>query len=130
MLTRLGFTNTGDFLRFSRECPEAFWTEMMREMNVEWYEPFTRVLDDSAGPEWAQWFCGGRLNIAQNCLYRWANDSSRVACIWEGENGDCRTLSFSEIAADASRVANGLRRMGLEPGDRVALCMPMWPEIL
>lgn len=130
MWTRLGFTNSDDFLRFGRERPEAFWAEMMREMNVEWYEPFTRVLDDSAGPQWSQWFCGGRLNIAQNCLYRWANDSGRVACIWEGENGDSRTITFREIAADASRIANGLKRMDLEPGDRVALCMPMLPEIL
>src|ERR1039458_7941580 len=54
----------------------------------------------------------------------------RVACIWEGENGATRTITFRELREEANRVANGLTALGLEPGDRVALCMPMVPEIL
>jgi acetyl-CoA synthetase len=128
-MRRLGFTDREAFLSFSREQPERFWDELMREMRVEWFEPYSSVLDASRGPEWTQWFLGGRLNIAHNCLDRWAA-SDRIACIWEAENGSTRQLTFAELQKDANRVANGLRALGLETGDRVALCMPMVPEIL
>jgi acetyl-CoA synthetase len=128
-MQRLGFDDREAFLRFSRENPERFWDETMREMGVSWFTPYGDVLDASRGPEWTRWFTGGRLNIAHNCLDRWA-DSDRVACIWEGENGAARRVTFREIRAEANRVANGLRALGLEAGDRVALCLPMVPEIL
>jgi len=128
-MQRLGFDDREAFLRFSRDQSERFWDELMREMGVEWFEPYRRVLDASRGPEWAQWFVGGRLNIAHNCLDRWA-ESGRVACIWEGESGETRSITFAELRDEANRVANGLVARGLEPGDRVALCMPMVPEIL
>jgi acetyl-CoA synthetase len=128
-LRRLGFADRESFLRFSREEPERFWDEMMREMGVEWFAPYERVLDTSQGPEWARWFVGGRLNIAHNCLDRWSG-SGRVACIWEGESGETRSVTFAQLRAEADRVAAGLLRLGLERGDRVALAMPMTPEIL
>jgi acetyl-CoA synthetase len=128
-MQRLGFHELNAFLQFSREEPERFWDEMMREMRVEWFEPYRQTLDISRGPEWAQWFVGGKLNIAHNCLDRWA-DSGRIACLWEGESGETRTMTFAELRGDANRVANGLMALGLESGDRVALAMPMVPEIL
>jgi acetyl-CoA synthetase len=128
-LTRLGFRSREEFLRFSIDDPERFWDEMMREMRVEWFEPYRQVMDASRGPEWTRWFIGGRLNIAHNCLDRWAG-TDRTACIWEGENGDSRTITFAVLQAEANRVANGLLALGIKPGDRVALCMPMVPEIL
>ena len=128
-LRRLGFSDREAFLRFSRENPERFWDEMMREMRVDWFEPYRQVMDSSRGPEWTQWFVGGRLNISHNCLDRWA-ESGRVACIAERENGESRSVTFGELRREANQVANGLRALGLKPGDRVALCMPMVPEIL
>jgi acetyl-CoA synthetase len=128
-MRRLGFSDREAFLRFSRENPERFWDQTMREMGVEWFVPYRQVLDSSRGPEWAQWFVGGRLNIAHNCLDRWA-DSGRVACLWEAENGATRAVTFRSVRNEANRVANGLRAMGLQAGDRVALCLPMVPEIL
>jgi acetyl-CoA synthetase len=128
-IERLGFSDREAFLRFSRENPERFWDELVREMGVEWFQPYRQVVDSTRGPEWAQWFVGGRLNIAHNCLDRWA-DSGRIACLWEGENYATRTLTFKELRNEANRVANGLRAMGLDAGDRVALCLPMVPEIL
>lgn len=128
-MRRLGFENREDFLRYSREAPERFWDEMMREMRVEWFEPHRQVLDVSRGPEWSEWFLGGRLNIAHNCLDRWAA-TDRVACLWEAEDGSRLTLTFAELQAEANRVANALRAWGIREGDRVALCLPMLPEIL
>lgn len=129
-MRRLGLGDHEAFLLFSRQQPERFWDELMREMRVDWAVPYRQVMDASRGPEWTTWFCGGRLNIAQNCLDRWAEDRNRIACIWEAENGETGSLSFAQLQLDANRVANGLRRLGLEPGDRVALCMPMAPAIL
>ncbi len=128
-MQRLGFADREAFLRFSREEPERFWDEILREMNVEWFEPYTRVLDASRGPEWAQWFIGGKLNIAHNCLNRWAA-TDRIACLWEGESGETRTVTFAELQSEANRVANALTAIGDRAGDRVALAMPMVPEIL
>jgi len=128
-MQRLGFSDREAFLLFSREDPERFWDELMREMRVEWFEPYRQVLDLSRGPEWAQWFVGGRLNIAHNCLDRWA-DSGRIACLWEAENGATREVTVRDVRNEANRVANGLSAMGLQAGDRVALCLPMVPEIL
>lgn len=128
-MRRLGFADREAFLLFSRDNPERFWDEILREMDVAWFRPYTHVLDVSRGPEWAKWFTGGQLNIAHNCLDRWAG-SGRLACIQESENGVERRLTFADVRRDANRVANGLRALGLQPGDRVALCLPMIPEIL
>ena len=128
-IERLGFDDREAFLRFSREEPERFWDELMREMKVEWFEPYRQVMDVSRGPERAEWFVGGRINIAHNCLDRWA-ESGRIACIWENEDGETRSITFAELRDEANRVANGLVSLGLEPGDRVALCLPMVPEVL
>ena len=128
-MERLGFRDREAFLRFSREEPERFWDELMREMNVEWFEPYEKVVETSRGPEWSRWFLGGRLNLAHNCLDRWAG-AGRVACLWEGEDGARRSVTFAEVRDEANRVANGLQSLGLKPGDRVALCLPMVPEIL
>jgi len=128
-LQRLGLGGREAFLRFSREQPERFWDELMREMGVEWFEPYRQVLDAGRGPAWAEWFVGGRLNIAHNCLDRWA-ESGRTACIWEDEAGRTRTITFHQLLDEANRVANALVARGLQPGDRVALCLPMVPEIL
>ena len=129
-MERLGFGELGPFLRYSREEPERFWDELMREMRVEWFEPYRQVVDAGRGPEWTQWFPEGRLNIAHNCLDRWAGDPARIACICESENGETRIVTFADLRNEANRVANGLRALGLESGDRVALCLPMVPEIL
>ena len=128
-MRRLGCADREAFLRFSVDRLEEFWDELVREIAIEWQEPYTQVLDASAGPEWARWFIGGRLNIAHNCVDRHAA-SGNTACIREGEDGAIRRVTFAELQRESNRVANGLRAMGLEPGDRVALLMPMAAEIL
>jgi acetyl-CoA synthetase len=129
-MQRLGFDDREEFLSFSRDEPERFWDEMMREMGVEWFEPYGQVLDASRGPEWSRWFVGGRLNIAHNCLERWARDPLRMACIWETEGGSQGFLTFADLDAAANGVAAAVLKLGIGPGDRVALCMPMVPAIL
>lgn len=128
-LRHLGFHDREEFLQYSRERLEEFWDRMVREAGIHWFRPYQKVLDTSRGVEWARWFVGGQLNIAWNCLDRWAG-SGRIACFWEGEDGSTRTVTFAQLRADVDRLANGLRASGLRQGDRVALCMPMVPEVL
>src|ERR1043166_7068815 len=78
-MRKLGFTDREAFLRYSRDNLEEFWDRMVRETGIEWFQPYGRVLDISLGVEWSQWFLGGTLNIAWNCLDRHAA-SGRTAC--------------------------------------------------
>ncbi|MCL4402872.1 MAG: AMP-binding protein, partial [Acidobacteria bacterium] len=128
LMRRLGFTSREAFLRYSTEHLEEFWGTMAREAGIAWFEPYQRVLDESRGPEWARWFIHGKLNIVHNCVDR--HPPERIACIWEGEDGATRTITFAELRRDANRLANYLRGLGLVKGDRVAMLMPMAPEIL
>jgi acetyl-CoA synthetase len=131
-MRRLGIGTYQEFIRYSRESLEEFWDRMVRELGIEWFEPYTQVLDASRGVEWARWFTGGKLNIAWNCLDRHAAGAARdkLAIVWEGEDGSVRTLSFGELQRETDRLANALRGLGLAPGDRVALYMPMAPKVV
>lgn len=131
-MARLGCRSAEEFRQFSRDNLERFWDEMVRETGIDWFEPYTKVLDDSAGPEWCRWFVGGKLNIAWNCLDRHARSDreNSPAVLWEGEDGTARTLTYAELAEQVNRLANGLASLGLNAGDRVALVMPMVPEVI
>lgn len=131
-MQRLGIATYREFIRYSQDHLEEFWEEMERELGVEWFEPYQQVLDASRGVEWARWFTGGKLNIAWNCLDRHSSGGARdrLAVIWESESGSVRTLTFAELRRETDRLANALRALGLAPGDRVALYMPMVPEVV
>ena len=131
-MTRLGFDNREDFLKFSVKELETFWAEMVKEVGIEWFEPYTRVLDTSSGVEWARWFVDGKLNIAWNCLERHARGAAadNLACLAETEDGQVRRLTFAGLDRDASKLAHGLASLGLRRGDRVAFCLPMIPEVV
>jgi acetyl-CoA synthetase len=106
---------------------EGFWADQAR--SLEWYEPWHTVL------EWelpfARWFVGGTLNVSVNCLDRHvdAGNGDRVAYYFEGEPGDTRTITYAELLADVERFANVLKGLGVQRGDRVAIYMPMIPEL-
>ncbi len=107
--------------------PEAFWAAWASEL--EWITPWTRVLDWQ--PPHAKWFVGGRLNVAANCLDRHVRTARRnkAALVWEGEPGDRRTLTYFDLHRDVCRFANVLKLLGVHKGDRVALYMPLIPEL-
>jgi acetyl-CoA synthetase len=128
-MQRLGISSREEFIAYSQEHLEEFWTQMIEETKIEWFAPYETVLDTSRGVEWAQWFTGGKINIAWNCLDRYAA-SDKPAILFEAEDQAARSVSFAQLYADVSRLANGLRAMGLVKGDRVALCMPMVPEVV
>ena len=85
------------------------------------------MVDLSRGPEWATWFVGGKLNVAWNCVHRWRGD--RVAAVFRGEDGARRELTYAELSDEVTRLAERLVALGVEPGDRVAIYLPMSPEV-
>jgi acetyl-CoA synthetase len=107
--------------------PEGYWREQAQ--TLEWFEPFTEVLDWS-NPPFAKWFGGGRINVAHNCLDRHlATRGEKRAIVWEGEPGEQRTLTYRELHAEVCKFANVLKGLGVEAGDRVGIYMPMVPEL-
>jgi acetyl-CoA synthetase len=128
-MQRLGFSDREEFLRYSSGQLEQFWDELIKELKLDWFQPYDSVLDTSQGVEWATWFNNGRINIAHNCLDRYAA-SGRTAIIAETEDGASREIGFAELQKDVNRLANALKALNLDEGDRVALCMPMVPEVV
>ena len=106
---------------------EGFWAEQAR--TLEWRKPFTTVLDWQ--PPYAKWFADGQLNVSENCLDRHvrAGKGAKVAYHWEGEPGDSRTLTYQDVLDETQRCANALKELGVRTGDRVAIYMPMIPEL-
>jgi acetyl-CoA synthetase len=126
---RLGCDSYAELHRVSIEEPERFWTTVVDDLGIEFSTPWERVLDDSAGIEWPRWFVGGRVNLAWNCLHRWAESRpDDVAAIFLGEDGTRRERSYRELSDETVRLAEALRELGVEAGDRVAIFMPMAPE--
>jgi acetyl-CoA synthetase len=109
---------------------EWYWDAVVKDLGVRWSAPYTRVLDDSRGIEWPTWFPGGRLNFTDNCVDRHvdAGRGAKPAIIWEGDDGQSRTLSYAELAAEVNRLANALKALGVGEGDRVGIFLPMSPE--
>jgi len=127
LMRRHGFSTYRELVDRSVEDPEWFWPAAVEDMGLELYEPWSRVVDLSRGPEWATWFLGARLNIAWNCVHRWRSD--RVAAVFRGEDGARRELTFTELSDAVTRLAERLVQLGVEPGDRVAIYLPMSPEV-
>ncbi len=105
----------------------AFWAAWARKL--EWSKPFTQTLEWNE--PFSKWFADGELNISVNCLDRHvrAGLGDRVAFYWEGEPGDRRVITYAELLDDVGRFANGLRKLGIRKGDRVAIYMPMILEL-
>ena len=106
--------------------PEAFWAEWAGRLT--WFEPWREVLRWQA-PH-AEWFVGGKLNAAYNCLDRHLEGPRRnkAALVWEGEPGDVRTYTYWDLHREVSKFANVLKSLGVERGDRVGIYLPMIPE--
>jgi len=125
---------TSDVPGEPRSGVDWFWDELVDYLGIEFDEGYDAVRNDAAGPQFSEWFPGARLNAAHNVLDRHAAPDAEtrntVACIWEGEPGDVRELTYHELHREANRVANYLESREVGTGDTVALYMPMVPEVI
>jgi acetyl-CoA synthetase len=124
-----GIATEEELVRRSTADVEWFWDAVVRDLGIEFAEPYRTVLDTSNGIEWATWFGGGTLNLAHNCVDRWAERTpDALAVAWEGEEGDVRRVTYRELRETADRLANGLASLGVGSGDAVGIYLPMTPE--
>ena len=140
---------TGDVEGVEASGIDWFWDTMPEYLGIDFYEPYDAVRDDSAernsasnrmqssdsgGPQFTKWYPGGEINVAHNTLDRHAAADSetrnKVACLWEGEPGEVRRVTYHDLYQQANRVANALVERGIEGGDAVGLYMPMVPEVI
>jgi acetyl-CoA synthetase len=107
--------------------PAAFWAKQAE--SLDWFKKWDTVLEWNE--PFAKWFVGGKINIAYNCLDRHLTTSrkNKAAFIWEGEPGEQRTLTYLQLHREVSKFANVLKKLGVQTGDRVALYMPLVPEL-
>jgi acetyl-CoA synthetase len=125
---RHALVSSADIYDRAARDPEGFWAEMAREL--EWIKPWKHTLEWK--PPHAKWFTGGTLNASANCLDRHVRTARRnkAAIIWEGEPGDRRTLTYWDLYHEVNRFALVLDKLGVKRGDRVAIYLPMIPEVV
>ena len=124
--------NVPDYLDVRQQAydnPTVFWDARAKEL-IDWYEPYTDILDTSEAP-FFKWFVGGKTNVIHNALDRHVATDKRnkVAIIWEGEPGDVRIFSYWELQREVNRFANVLKSKGVKKGDTVTIYMGRVPEL-
>ncbi|HWC32484.1 MAG TPA: AMP-binding protein, partial [Actinomycetota bacterium] len=131
LMRRHALDDYWELVRRSQEDPEWFWPAAIEDMGLEFSQPWERVVDLSRGPEWATWFVGGRVNIAWNCVHRWAHGerAGSTATVFAGEDATRRELTFADMSREVTRLAEGLASLGVGEGDCVAIFLPMSPEV-
>jgi acetyl-CoA synthetase len=126
---RLGRSGFHELHRLSIDEPERFWPAVVADLGLRFSQPWQRVLDVSEGIEWAKWFVGGKLNLAESCVHRWAAELGEAeAAVFLPEDGGRRSLSWRELSRGVYRLAEGLASLGVGEGDAVGIFLPMSPE--
>jgi acetyl-CoA synthetase len=129
LMRRHGIEDYWELVRRSQEEPDWFWPAAVEDMGLEFSTPWESVADLSHGPEWATWFVGGKVNIAWNCVHRWAKRRPEgIAAVSLGEDGRRRELTWAAMSSEVTRLAEALVRLGVGAGDRVAIFLPMSQE--
>jgi len=121
-----------ELIKKSTEDIEWFWDAVMKDLDIEWFQPYEKVLDDSDGIQWTKWFIGGKINIVYNCLDKHVKSDKKnnIAITWENEKGNVRKLTYNDLYKEVNRFANALKELDVTKGDRVGIYMPMVPEVV
>ena len=121
-----GIKTLDELTKRSIDDIEWFWDAAAKDLGIEWFKPYERILDTSKGIEWARWFIEGKLNIAHNCIDRHAEArKDKTAIVWQSEDGEVGKLSYGTLHEEVNRFANGLKGLGVRKGDAVGLYLPM-----
>jgi acetyl-CoA synthetase len=125
-----GFSSFDELYQWTVQNPDQFWSEMAMRF-LDWYKPWDQVLDASQAP-FFKWFTSGKTNIFHNAIERHLDGPNRdkVAVIWESEQGETKTYTYAQLAAEINRFANVLRSQGVKKGDRVTIYLPRVTELL
>lgn len=120
-----------ELIRRSANEIDWYWDAVNKDLNIEWFKPYTKVLDSSDGKPWTKWFIDGKCNIIYNCIDRHIRTKrEKIAYIWEGENGSKCQLTYLDLYLMTNKIANSLKTLGISKGDVVGVYMPMIPEAI
>ena len=127
-----GISDFPELMRRSTEDVAWFTDAVLKFLDIQFYEPYSKVLDLSDGIQFPKWCVDGKMNIAYNCVDKWQSSafSGRAAIVFEGEEGITQRLTYKDLYRQVNKTANALRSLGLGKGDAVGLFMPMTPEIV
>jgi acetyl-CoA synthetase len=126
----LGVDGYHELHRVSVEEPERFWPAVIEDLGLEFSQRWRSVLDPSRGNEWTTWFNGGKLNVAWNCVHRWAAGelADEEAAVGLGEDGARSSFTWRQLSEEVFRLAEGLASIGVGEGDAVGIFLPMSPQ--
>jgi acetyl-CoA synthetase len=127
-----GIADFATLLRRSTQDVAWFTEALLEFLDIRFATPYTQVLDMSRGVAWPRWCVGAKMNIVSNCLDKYTGTpvEAQPALVWEGEEGQTKTLTYGQLYRQVNQAANALRSLGLGEGDVIGLYMPMIPEIV
>ena len=125
----LGCESYAELHRISVDEPDRFWRAVRADLDLLFSTDWSKTLDVSRGIEWATWFGGGRLNVSDACVHRWAVERpGEEAAVWQAEDGERSALTWADLSRETTRLAEALVALGVESGDRVGILLPMAPQ--
>lgn len=130
-MKQLGYEGYDAFYEKSINDIEWFWEEAAKAMDIQWYQPYTRILNLTNGIKWPKWFEGSKSNVVYNAVEKWASSEKtrdQTALIWESDDGQVIRYTFQQFNQEISKAANGLLAEGIQKGDIISIYMPMIPE--
>ncbi|GAB4177920.1 MAG: AMP-binding protein [Calditrichia bacterium] len=128
---KLGFKDYESFFQQSIRNPEWFWDQVIQDLDIQFFEPYSQVMNVSRGIEFPKWCLNGKMNITSTCLDKWVSiHPEKTALIYEDESGTGQKFSYKDIYEQTVVLTNALKKKGIKRGDRIALYMPMIPDLL
>ncbi len=126
----VGVASQAELVQRADADPGWFHEAFLRHIDFRFYRPYTRILDDARGAAWARWCIEGTTNVVLNALDRWRGTPTYARCAlhWIGEGGNSRKFTYRDLDDSVCRFAYGMRRLGVQPGDVVAIYLPNVPE--
>ena len=127
-----GIADFSELMLRSTQDVAWFTDAVLKFLDIQFYQPYSQVLDLSRGKPWPRWCVDGKMNIVHNCLDKYINTpkAAETALIWEGEEGAVRKLTYQQLHRLVNQTANALKSLSIEKGDVVGIFMPMTPEIV
>ena len=127
-----GISSYDELMQRSTADIAWFWDAVIKQLDIRFEQPYSRVFDPGEDPRLPRWCIGGKMNITISCLDKWRGTPvwQSPAFIWEGEEGESLTLTYEQLHREVNRCANALRALGLGKGDAIGLYMPMIPELV
>jgi len=118
-------------LQKSVEDSDWFWEAVLTDLDIQFYQHYDQILDQSKGIQFPEWCKNGKMNIIHNCLDKWLSTptADRIALRWEGEEGSIKALTYRQLYSEVNKCANAMLHLGLTKGDVIGLYMPMIPEL-